>query len=46
MDDYCYECQAYGDDYYINDAGALIFRCWTCPENADNWEDGHWIDED
>lgn len=29
--DYCYECTGYGDDYYIDDEGELICRCWECP---------------
>lgn len=30
MFDYCYECTAYGDDYYINDDGELKKRCSQC----------------
>lgn len=45
-DDYCYECQAYGDVYYFDDAGELVCRCSTCPENECNWEDGYWIGDD
>lgn len=34
-DDYqydpCYECQAYGDDYYIDDDGELVCVCDGCP---------------
>lgn len=34
-DDYqydpCYECQAYGDDYYVDDDGELVCACDGCP---------------
>lgn len=40
MDDYCYECTGYGDDYYINDDGELVCRCPECPDNPDvDWEE-------
>lgn len=29
-EDFCYECTGYGDDYYINDDGELIWRCPEC----------------
>lgn len=45
MDDYCYECQGYGDDYYVDDDGELVWRCPECTFNEDNWDDGHWIGE-
>lgn len=40
-DDYCYECAAYGDDYFINDEGELECYCpkcafWDCD---DEWDD-------
>jgi hypothetical protein len=28
--DECYECSAYGDDYFINDDGELECACNTC----------------
>lgn len=45
MDDYCYECQGYGDDYYVDDDGKLVCRCGECAFNESNWEDGYWIDD-
>lgn len=38
-DDYdvCYECQGYGDDYFINDEGELECYCSQCPCNK--WDD-------
>ena len=33
--DYCYECQGYGNDYYEDEDGNLICRCF----------DGCWINE-
>lgn len=39
-DDYCYECGAYGDDYYIDESGNLVSVCEDCPYNGnDNWEE-------
>lgn len=43
-DDCCYECAAYGDDYFINKDGELECRCPTCfmnPLHSDNddWDD-------
>jgi hypothetical protein len=29
-DDYCYECSGYGDNYYENEDGELICRCFEC----------------
>lgn len=26
-DDICYECEGYGDDYYINEDGELVCAC-------------------
>ena len=31
MDDRCYECKGYGDDYIINDEGELECWCTQCP---------------
>ena len=28
--DQCYECQGYGDDYYIDDDGELVCACDEC----------------
>lgn len=39
-DDYCYECQGYGDDYYVDDDGNLVWKCYDCAFNESNWEDG------
>lgn len=39
-DDYCWECGAYGDDYYIDDDGELIWRCPECPY----WEEDDELD--
>jgi len=44
-DDYCYECAGYGDDYYVDDDGELICRCFECVFNENNWEDGYWKDD-
>ena len=30
-DDYCYECQGYGDDYYEDEDGNLVCYCFECP---------------
>ena len=35
MDDYnyneiCYECEGYGDDYYLDDDGKLVCACPDC----------------
>ena len=43
-DDYdiCYECQGYGDDYYMNECGELECACCNCPFstlNQDDWDD-------
>jgi len=35
-DVWCYECMAYGDDYYLNDEGELECRCEECPFNPYN----------
>lgn len=28
--DVCYECEIYGDDYYINEKGDLVCACDDC----------------
>jgi hypothetical protein len=45
-EDYCYECQGYGDDYFINDNGELECYCSQCAMNPNNWDDGYWIGDD
>ena len=30
-DDVCYECGAYGDDYYTDENGELKSACRECP---------------
>ena len=42
--DLCYECEGYGDDYYVDEKGELSPRCPVCPffpykDDLDNWED-------
>ena len=35
----CYECTAYGDDYYLNDNDEWVSACEGCPNNeADEGE--------
>lgn len=29
--DYCYECQDYSDDYYIDENGKIVYACFNCP---------------
>lgn len=44
-DDYdrCYECSAYGDDYYIDDDGELVCYCPECQRLFDDeWYDDEW----
>ena len=39
--DICYECSAYGNDYYDED-GLMICRCSECTFNSnrrDDWDD-------
>lgn len=36
--DICYECQGYGDDYYINECGELECHCDDC-SFSDPWDD-------
>ena len=32
MDDYCYECAGYGDDYYYDEeTHDLVCACYECP---------------
>ena len=31
--DPCYECGGYGDDYYVDDNGELVWNCPDCPFN-------------
>lgn len=37
-EDYCYECAGYGDDYYVNNDGELVCRCFEC-QYLDDEED-------
>lgn len=40
--DSCYECAAYGDDYFINENGDEECRCSYCainPDLEDEWDD-------
>lgn len=40
--DICYECQGYGDDYFINEDGELECACYDCPFSEfdnDDWDD-------
>ena len=30
-DEICYECTAYGDDYYVNADGEYVPMCSECP---------------
>ena len=32
--DRCYECQGYGDDYYIDEDGELVCACDDCSFNG------------
>ena len=38
IDDFCYECTGYGDDYYIDENGELVCACDDCPFNIHNKE--------
>lgn len=31
--DWCYECEGYGDDYYIDDNGEMVSACNGCIHN-------------
>lgn len=39
--DYCYECEGYGDDYFVDKNGELVHKCETCPNNPfrGDWDD-------
>jgi hypothetical protein len=39
--DYCEDCIAYGDDYYMNDEGEYECRCTSCAfnDNDDEYND-------
>ena len=37
--DICYECEGYGDDYYIDENGDLVCVCDTCWVTLRNLED-------
>lgn len=34
--DICYECQGYGDDYYMDEDGELVSACKDCPCRRDD----------
>ena len=36
--DWCYECQGYGDDYYMDEHGEWVSACDDCPHNK-TWRD-------
>ena len=46
--DACYECQGYGDDYYIDDDGNLVSACDGCfynhshDDSDDDWKINVW----
>lgn len=46
VDDRCYECTGYGDDWYEDENGEMVSACNTCQYNENNWEDGYWIGDD
>lgn len=31
--DVCYECRGYGDDYYWDEDGEMIWACESCPRS-------------
>lgn len=33
MDEFCYECGALGDDYYVDDNGEVVCACDDCVIN-------------
>lgn len=37
--DRCYECQGYGDDYYVDEQGELVWACDDCSFNGRDYED-------
>jgi len=37
--DICYECQGYGDDYYIDENDELVCACGDCPFNGKDEDD-------
>ena len=41
-DDYCYECTAYGDNYYMDEYGNWIYACDGCPHNRFYDYDQEW----
>ena len=40
VDDICYECTGYGDDYVVNEDGELECVCDTCPFGSQKWGRG------
>lgn len=41
LDDYdrCYECTGYGDDYYFDENGELVWACADCIYNRNEPDD-------
>ena len=37
--DYCEECRALGDDYFVDTTGELVCACIDCPFNQTQWGD-------
>lgn len=37
--DYCEECSIYGDDYYLDENGELVCRCFECDMMESDWDD-------
>lgn len=35
----CYECQGYGDDYYLDGNNEWVCACDDCYLNSTNWEE-------
>lgn len=42
--DDCYECAAYGDDYFINEDGEMECYCSRCQANRSDDDDDEWDD--
>ena len=38
LDDCCYECTGYGDDYYFDENNELVCACDDCPFNDESEE--------
>ena len=44
-DDYCYECEGLGDDYYTTEDGVEVWRCPECPFYEQEEEDEKQLDD-